>query len=161
LAPRPPRDQGVQQQLFQEPPREWPAERHADRIALPVGRDPIEARARVLRLVDELGFGPVDAGGIEESWRQQPGTPCYTQDYNAVQLKAALAAAVRGRVPEYRRGGRCGESVFSDVERSLMVRVVVGTQNSFILRHTDKHQEVRRQVAPKLCRNCVRSPRKR
>jgi 8-hydroxy-5-deazaflavin:NADPH oxidoreductase len=28
----------------------------------------------------------VDAGGIEESWRQQPGTPCYTQDYNAVQL---------------------------------------------------------------------------
>ena len=70
-----------------------------DRIALPVSGDPVEARAKVLRLVEELGFDPVDAGGIEESWRQQPGTPCYTQDYKAVQLKAALAAAVRGRVP--------------------------------------------------------------
>jgi hypothetical protein len=74
-----------------------------DRIALPVAGDPVEARAKVLRLVDELGFDPVDAGGIEESWRQQPGTPCYTHDYNTVQLKAALAAAVRSRVPEYRK----------------------------------------------------------
>jgi 8-hydroxy-5-deazaflavin:NADPH oxidoreductase len=57
----------------------------------------------VLRLVDELGFDPVDAGGIEESWRQQPGTPCYTQDHKAADLKAALAAAVRDRVPEYRK----------------------------------------------------------
>ena len=74
-----------------------------DRIALPVAGDPLEARAKVLRLVDELGFDPVDAGGIEESWRQQPGTPCYTRDNNAVHLKAALAAAVRDRVPEYRK----------------------------------------------------------
>src|SRR5687768_15867651 len=72
------------------------------RIALPVAGDPHAARAKVLRLVDELGFDPVDAGGIDESWRQQPGTPCYTQDLNEQQLKAALAAAVRDRVPEYR-----------------------------------------------------------
>ena len=74
-----------------------------DRIALPVAGDPVEARAKVLRLVDELGFDPVDAGGIDESWRQQPGTPCYTQDLPEPQLKAALAAAVRDRVPEYRK----------------------------------------------------------
>ena len=74
-----------------------------DRIALPVAGDPVEARAKVLRLVDELGFDPVDAGGIEESWRQQPGTPCYTRDNNAAQLKVALASAVRSRVPEYRK----------------------------------------------------------
>ena len=74
-----------------------------DRIALPVAGDPVEARARVLRLVDELGFDPVDAGGLEESWRQQPGTPCYTKDLTAVQLKAALASAVRSLVPEYRK----------------------------------------------------------
>jgi predicted dinucleotide-binding enzyme len=73
------------------------------RIALPVAGDPFEARAKVMRLVDELGFDPVDAGGIEESWRQQPGTPCYTRDNNAEDLKAALAAAVRSRVPEYRK----------------------------------------------------------
>src|SRR3954452_12476601 len=45
----------------------------SDRIALPVAGDPVDVRAKVLRLVDELGFDPVDAGGIEESWRQQPG----------------------------------------------------------------------------------------
>src|SRR3954470_12587894 len=73
------------------------------RIALPVAGDPFEARAQVLRLVDELGFDPVDAGGLDESWRQQPGTPCYTQDHDAVRLKAALAAAERSRVPEYRK----------------------------------------------------------
>ena len=74
-----------------------------DRVALPVAGDPAEARAKVMRLVDELGFDPVDAGGLEDSWRQQPGTPCYTNDLNAVQLKAALAAAERSRVPEYRK----------------------------------------------------------
>jgi hypothetical protein len=73
------------------------------RVALPVAGDPPEARAKVLRLVDELGFDPVDAGGIEESWRQQPGTPCYTKDLDAPRLKEALAAADRSRIPEYRR----------------------------------------------------------
>ena len=47
------------------------------RIALPVaGDDP--AKTVVLRLVDELGFDGVDAGGLDESWRQQPATPVYT-----------------------------------------------------------------------------------
>ena len=57
---------------------------------------------KVMRLVDELGFDPVDAGGLEDSWRQQPGTPCYAADLDAPRLKEALAAADRGRLPEYR-----------------------------------------------------------
>lgn len=73
------------------------------RIALPVAGDPPDARAKVLRLVDELGFDPVDAGSIEESWRQQPGTPCYTRDLDAPRLQEALAAADRGRIAEYRK----------------------------------------------------------
>ena len=73
------------------------------RVALPVAGDPPEARAKVLRLVDELGFDPVDAGGIEESWRQQPGTPCYATDLDAPRLKEALAASDRSRIPEYRK----------------------------------------------------------
>jgi 8-hydroxy-5-deazaflavin:NADPH oxidoreductase len=75
----------------------------AGRIALPVAGDSPDARAKVLRLVDELGFDPVDAGSIEESWRQQPGTPCYTKDLEAPRLKEALAAADRSRIPEYRK----------------------------------------------------------
>jgi 8-hydroxy-5-deazaflavin:NADPH oxidoreductase len=73
------------------------------RVALPVAGDPPEARVKALRLVDELGFDPVDAGGIAESWRQQPGTPCYTKDLDAPRLKEALAAADRSHIPEYRR----------------------------------------------------------
>jgi 8-hydroxy-5-deazaflavin:NADPH oxidoreductase len=74
-----------------------------ERVALSVAGDAADARAKVLRLVDELGFDPVDAGGIDESWRQHPGTPCYTRDLDGPRLKEALAAAVRIRIPDYRK----------------------------------------------------------
>lgn len=73
------------------------------RIALPVAGDPPGAREKVMRLVDELGFDPVDAGSLENSWRQQPGTPCYAADLDAPRLKEALAAADWSMLPEYRR----------------------------------------------------------
>lgn len=72
------------------------------RIALSVAGDSPGAREKVMRLVDELGFDPVDAGVLEDSWRQQPGTPAYVADLDAPRLKEALAAADRGRLPEYR-----------------------------------------------------------
>ena len=56
----------------------------------------------MMRLVDELGFDPVDAGSLEDSWRQQPGTPCYAADLDATRLKESLASAERSSVPEYR-----------------------------------------------------------
>lgn len=73
------------------------------RIALPVSGDPPEARAKVMRLVDALGFDPVDAGALEDSWRHQTGTPCYTKDFDAAGLRDALAAADRDRLVEYRQ----------------------------------------------------------
>lgn len=73
------------------------------RVALPVAGDPPQARAKAMRLVDELGFDPIDAGSLDESWRQQPGTPCYTNDLDASGLKEALAAADRSRISEYRK----------------------------------------------------------
>jgi hypothetical protein len=73
------------------------------RVALPIAGGSPEARAKVMRLVDELGFDPIDAGSLEESWRQQPGTPCYIQDLDAPRLKEALASAEKGRVPQYRK----------------------------------------------------------
>src|SRR2546423_2646659 len=51
------------------------------RIALPVAGDDERAKAIVLKFVDELGFDGVDAGGLDESWRQQPGTPAYVADF--------------------------------------------------------------------------------
>jgi predicted dinucleotide-binding enzyme len=74
------------------------------RIALPVAGDDPEAKAKVMDLVDQLGFDPVDAGGIDESWRQQPGTPVYGADLDADGVRAALAAASPERSPEWRFG---------------------------------------------------------
>jgi predicted dinucleotide-binding enzyme len=73
------------------------------RVALSVAGDSPAAQEKVRRLVDQLGFDPVDAGTLEDSWRQQPGTPCYCADLDAPRLKEALAAAERDRMPEYRR----------------------------------------------------------
>jgi predicted dinucleotide-binding enzyme len=72
------------------------------RLALSVAGDPGTARAKVLRLVDELGFDPVDAGPLSESWRQQPGTPCYCKDFGAIAMREALARAEHGSIDAYR-----------------------------------------------------------
>lgn len=72
------------------------------RIALPVAGDDMTAKAVVLRLVDELGFDGVDAGGLDESWRQQPGTPVYATDFTAEGVRRALAQASRERRSEWR-----------------------------------------------------------
>ena len=72
------------------------------RIALPVAGDDPAAKARVLRLIDELGFDGVDAGPLEQSWRQQPGTPVYATDLDAVGVRRALAEASPERRPEFR-----------------------------------------------------------
>lgn len=71
------------------------------RIALPVsGDDP--AKGIVMRLVDELGFDAVDDGTLDDSWRQQPGTPVYAKDFDANGVRKALAAASPERKPEWR-----------------------------------------------------------
>jgi predicted dinucleotide-binding enzyme len=72
------------------------------RIALPVAGDDAAAKAVVLKLVDALGFDPIDAGGLDESWRQQPGSPVYASDFDTAGVRAALAAAHEERTPEWR-----------------------------------------------------------
>ena len=65
------------------------------RIALPVAGDDRRAKEVVIRLLDELGFDGVDAGGLDESWRQQPGTPVYGTDFDAEGVRRGLAEAKR------------------------------------------------------------------
>jgi len=72
------------------------------RIALPVAGDDEAAKAVVIRLLDELGFDGVDAGGLDESWRQQPGTPVYATDFDVAGVKRALSEATKERKPEWR-----------------------------------------------------------
>lgn len=71
------------------------------RIALPVAGDDASAKAVVMRLVDEIGFDPVDAGTLDDSWRQQPNTPVYAADYNADGVRRALSEAKKERTAEF------------------------------------------------------------
>jgi 8-hydroxy-5-deazaflavin:NADPH oxidoreductase len=71
------------------------------RIALPVAGDDPRAKQIVLDLVDDLGFDPVDAGSLDESWRQQPGTPVYGTDYDTAGVRRALLEATPERSPDW------------------------------------------------------------
>jgi 8-hydroxy-5-deazaflavin:NADPH oxidoreductase len=70
------------------------------RIALPVAGDDPAFKEVVLRLVDELGFDGVDAGGLDESWRQQPDTPVYGTNHDAEGVRLGLSQASPDRKPE-------------------------------------------------------------
>lgn len=73
-----------------------------DRMALPVAGDDETAKRTVRALIDELGFDTVDAGGIDDSWRQQPATPVYGLRAGTDGVTKALAEASAERTPEFR-----------------------------------------------------------
>lgn len=68
---------------------------HAGRIALPVAGDDPAAKRKVMDLVEAIGFDAVDAGSIDESWRQQPGTAVYAKDLDAESTRRALSEEQR------------------------------------------------------------------
>jgi predicted dinucleotide-binding enzyme len=72
------------------------------RIALPIAGADGPAKQAVFDLVDQLGFDPVDGGSLEQSWRQQPGTPVYGKDLDAEQTRSALAQATAERPAAFR-----------------------------------------------------------
>lgn len=63
------------------------------RIALPVAGDDATAKSRLIELLEQMGFDGLDAGSLQESWRQEPGTPAYCTDLDLDTLPAALAGA--------------------------------------------------------------------
>jgi len=72
------------------------------RMALPVAGDDSAAKAVVIDQLDQLGFDGVDAGGLDESWRQQPGTPVYGAQVDAAGVTQALAEASPERPAAFR-----------------------------------------------------------
>ena len=57
-----------------------------DRLAIPIAGDDESAKATVAGLVEEIGFGPLDAGSLAASTGQEPDPPIYG---NAVTLREA------------------------------------------------------------------------
>ncbi|EMF54184.1 MULTISPECIES: NAD(P)-binding domain-containing protein [Streptomyces] len=73
-----------------------------DRVALPVAGDDETAKAKIRALIDELGFDTVDAGGLDDSWRQQPDTPVYGLRGDTEAVTKALAEASPERTADFR-----------------------------------------------------------
>jgi predicted dinucleotide-binding enzyme len=71
------------------------------RLGVAVAGDDIGAKQKVMDLIDELGFDPVDAGDIDQSWRQQPGTPWYCKGFNAECVRKALEESSPERPAEF------------------------------------------------------------
>lgn len=67
------------------------------RLATPIAGDDPVAKNVVCKLVDELGFDAVDAGGLEHSWRQQLGTSAFFAELDASDLRIALSEALPER----------------------------------------------------------------
>jgi len=76
--------------------------RSSERIALPVAGDDINAETIAQDLVEDTGFIALAAGNLEDSWRQQPGTPAYCTELTLPELKVALQAADKARAPKNR-----------------------------------------------------------
>lgn len=78
------------ERLLRDNRPDLPAEQ---RIAIPVAADDADAGRAVANLVDQLGFTPVDAGGLADSRRQQPGTSLYEAYRQARIARATLTAS--------------------------------------------------------------------
>jgi len=65
-----------------------------ERIAIYVASDDAEAKATVSKLIEEIGFAPVDTGSLRESTRQEPGSAIYNQPMKAKEARQILAGMV-------------------------------------------------------------------
>ncbi len=62
-----------------------------ERLVLFVAGDDEDAKAVVSRLIEEIGFAPVDMGPLKESHRQEPGAPVYNNPMTPERAREMLA----------------------------------------------------------------------
>jgi 8-hydroxy-5-deazaflavin:NADPH oxidoreductase len=65
------------------------------RRALALAGDDPAAKSLVTRLYEECGFDALDLGGLDESWRVDPGQPAFVTRQTLAELKANVAKAKR------------------------------------------------------------------
>ncbi len=67
----------------------------SQRLVIFVAGDDPEAKATVSRLIEEIGFAPVDTGSLREGGqKQQPGSPIYTREMTPEEARQTLASGV-------------------------------------------------------------------
>jgi len=60
-----------------------------------------KAKVVVMRLVEELGFDRVDAGGLDDSWPQLPSTSVHSTNFNSEGVRSTVTETSRKRRPEF------------------------------------------------------------
>jgi predicted dinucleotide-binding enzyme len=62
-----------------------------ERRVIPLAGDDAEAKAVVAQLIEDIGFAPLDLGGLREGGRRmQPGQPIYNQNWSLRAARNAL-----------------------------------------------------------------------
>ncbi|MFB8374700.1 NADPH-dependent F420 reductase [Paenibacillus taichungensis] len=69
------------------------------RIAAAIAGDDHKQKQTIMSIVSELGFDTVDSGSLNDSWRQQPGTPAYCTELTKEELSEALQKANKEQAP--------------------------------------------------------------
>jgi len=69
------------------------------RIAMTVAGDNQSQKQTVMGIINDLGFDSVDSGSLNDSWRQQPGTPAYSTELTKEELTEALKKADKEKAP--------------------------------------------------------------
>ena len=72
------------------------------RIALPIAGDNKQSKELVAALINDSGYDSLDYGIIQDSWKQQPGSPVYCTDLTLPQLKRSLENVKRELLPARR-----------------------------------------------------------
>jgi len=63
------------------------------RLALPIAGDDKQSKDLLSILIDNSGFDSLDYGSLQDSWKQQPGSPVYCTDLTLTQLKKSIEKA--------------------------------------------------------------------
>jgi predicted dinucleotide-binding enzyme len=63
-----------------------------ERLVLFVAGDDEEVKSIVSRLIEEIGFTPVDTGSLSEGRKQEPGSPIYNVPMHQQRARATLAS---------------------------------------------------------------------
>jgi 8-hydroxy-5-deazaflavin:NADPH oxidoreductase len=75
------------------------------RLALPIAGDDKQSKDLVSILINDSGFDCLDYGSLQDSWRQQPGSPVYCTDLTLTELKKSIVKARKELLPERRELG--------------------------------------------------------
>ncbi|OKP97982.1 NADPH-dependent F420 reductase [Paenibacillus sp. P46E] len=74
-------------------------EGNSGRIAIAIAGNDLQQKQKIMNIANELGFDTVDSGSLNDSWRQQPGTPAYCTELTKEELTDALKKANKEKAP--------------------------------------------------------------